>query len=275
MANRRTESELKVFRTVEELRSWRQSLPEGKSVGFVPTMGALHPGHESLLKRARLENEFVVLSIFVNPTQFNQDTDLENYPRAELADLEVARGAGADAVFLPESAAEIYPEGYRYQVAEVEFSKVLEGLHRPGHFEGMLTVVLKLFGLVRPTRAYFGEKDFQQLELIRGMVRAFFLDLEVVGCPTIREEDGLAMSSRNQLLTLEERKVAPKLYEAMTDVADVSEARALLEQNGFRLDYLEDFVVHDGETRRFVAAYLGGTRLIDNISLDAVKGSLS
>lgn len=256
---------MKVFETVAEFIDWRRSLSPATRVGFVPTMGALHAGHRSLLDRARLESDLVVLSVFVNPTQFNQSSDLEKYPRTVSADLEVARAAGVDAVFLPRDQAELYPEGYRYRVGETEFSKVLCGVHRPGHFDGVLTVVLKLFGIVRPTLAYFGEKDYQQLSLIEGMVRAFFLETTIVRCATIREKDGLAMSSRNTRLSSEDRKIAPKLHSVMEEVSDLAEARCALEAEGFRLDYLEDRVAPTGERRRFAAAFLDDVRLIDNI----------
>ncbi|MBS1962709.1 MAG: pantoate--beta-alanine ligase [Bdellovibrionales bacterium] len=256
-----------VLKTVNELIAWRKGLAPGARVGFVPTMGALHSGHASLLERARSENDVVVLSIFVNPTQFNQASDLEKYPRTLKADLETAEAAGVDAVFVPKDSAELYPEGYRYRVIETELSKELCGAHRPGHFDGVLTVVLKLFGLVRARRAYFGEKDFQQLSLIRGMAHAFFLETEVVGCPTVRETDGLAMSSRNLRLSPAEREVAPKLHAAMTSLADLAAARRAIEDAGFRIDYLEDRVQPTGEIRRFVAATLGEIRLIDNIAL--------
>lgn len=255
---------LKVFETVREFSAWRKALPAGIRVGFVPTMGALHAGHASLLARARAENDVVVLSVFVNPTQFNQASDLEKYPRTLESDLALARSGGVDAILLPRDAAELYPDGYRYRMGENAFSKELCGAHRPGHFDGVLTVVLKLFGIVRAARAYFGEKDYQQLSLIQGMARAFFLETEVVACPTVREADGLAMSSRNLRLSPAERRVAPKLHAAMVGSADAARARESLEADGFRVDYIEDRALPNGETRRFAAAFLGDVRLIDN-----------
>ena len=213
---------MKILETVTDFINWRRGVPAGATIGFVPTMGALHAGHGSLLERARSENELVVLSIFVNPTQFNQASDLAKYPRTVEADLDIARQAGVSAVFIPRDASELYPEGYRYRLTETDFSKVLCGEHRPGHFDGVLTIVLKLFGLVRANRAYFGEKDYQQLTLIEGMARAFFLETEVVACPTVREEDGLAMSSRNTRLTEAERKIAPRLHAAMVSISDIA-----------------------------------------------------
>jgi pantoate--beta-alanine ligase len=266
-------NEMQVFETVAGFMAWRKSLVGGATLGFVPTMGALHAGHASLLERARAENAFVVLSIFVNPTQFNQASDLENYPRSLESDLATAREAGVDAVLLPKNPGELYPDGYRYRVSENEFSKELCGAHRPGHFDGALTVVLKLFGLARATRAYFGEKDYQQLSLIREMAGAFFLDTEVVGCPTVRESDGLAMSSRNARLRESDRKIASKLHTAMSEIADLAAARRAVEAEGFRIDYLEDRALPSGETRRFAAAFLGDVRLIDNVSLSGDRTS--
>lgn len=258
---------MKVFETVSELKIWRRSLSENATVGFVPTMGALHDGHRSLMDRARAENDFSVLSIFVNPTQFNQASDLEKYPRTLSADLEIANSALVDAVFIPKDSKELYPDGFRYRVGEMDYSRVLCGEHRPGHFEGVLTVVLKLFEITRPTRAYFGEKDYQQLSLIEGMVKAFFIETEIVHCLTVRESDGLAMSSRNARLSEEDRKVAPRLHAVMTEIENLTDARKALEAEGFRLDYLEDRVTATGERRRFVAAFLDEVRLIDNVAL--------
>jgi pantoate--beta-alanine ligase len=263
---------MKVLRSVSEFQTWRRSVAPTATVGFVPTMGALHQGHASLLGRARAENDIVVLSIFVNPTQFNQASDLEKYPRTELADLEIARANDVDAVLMPDDPKEIYVDGYRYQLVETEFSKVLDGVYRPGHFEGVLTVVLKFFGLARANRAYFGEKDYQQLSLIQGMARAFFLETEVIGCPTVREIDGLAMSSRNLRLSQSERALAPKLHATMVGATDLGEARSKLESAGFRVDYLEDRKVPNGNRRRFAAAFLGEVRLIDNVPLAGDSG---
>ena len=261
---------MRVLRGISELRAWREEaagapvgfVPKPTTVGFVPTMGALHEGHATLLRRARAENERVLLSIFVNPTQFNDPKDLEKYPRTLEADLKVAESCGADAVFFPEYS-ELYPDGYRYKVEETAFSRVLCGAHRPGHFDGVLTVVLKLLNLVAPRRAYFGEKDFQQLELVRGMARAFFLPLEIVAVPTVREPDGLAMSSRNARLSPADRERAAFLPRALRGAASAQAAARELEANGFQVDY-----VVDQEGRRLAAAAIGGVRLIDNIVIE-------
>ncbi|MES2856050.1 MAG: pantoate--beta-alanine ligase [Bdellovibrionota bacterium] len=249
---------IEMIRNLDQWSSLRKSLTG--EIGFVPTMGALHQGHASLLKRARKENDVVVLSIYVNPTQFNDPKDLEKYPSTLEADLEIARQHGVDYVLVP-TYSQIYPDGYRFKIGENTFSNELCGAHRPGHFDGVLTVVMKLFNLVRPGRAYFGEKDFQQLQLIKDMARAFFMDLEVVACPTVRETDGLAMSSRNTNLSDEARKRAPLFHRVLEEEKSVEAARERLEKNGFNVDYVED-----REGRRFGAVKIGGVRLIDNVA---------
>lgn len=232
-----------------------------KTIGFVPTMGALHAGHGSLVEASKRENDITVVSIFVNPTQFNNADDLKNYPRTEEADLRLLEEWGADYVCLPKYE-ELYSDNYRFQVTESEESKILCGAHRPGHFNGVLTVVLKLFNIVKPTRAYFGEKDFQQLRLISEMAQAFHLPLTVVSCPTVREADGLAMSSRNVRLTPAERERAATLPKILRTSQTASAAKAELEKAGFVVDYVEDHW-----NRRLAAAHLGKVRLIDNVEL--------
>lgn len=241
------------------LAAWRaaRAALAGESIGFVPTMGALHDGHRALLARARAENARVVLSIFVNPTQFNDPADLGKYPRTPEADLALAAGLATDVIVpTPE---EMYPDRYRYRVTELECSRELEGAHRPGHFDGVLTVVLKLLNLVQPTRSYFGEKDWQQLALVRGLAEALFVPGEIVACPTVREADGLAMSSRNRRLTPPDRARAaafPRLLRAGTPEA----AEQSLRGAGFEVDY----VAERGGVR-LGAVRLGGVRLIDNV----------
>jgi pantoate--beta-alanine ligase len=249
---------MKVIESIAAWRSARKEFPPG-SVGFVPTMGALHEGHAALLRRAADDCEISVLSIFVNPTQFNDPQDLAKYPRTLDQDLEVARREGVDFMFLPD-APSMYHDGYRYQVTENTLSRELCGVHRPGHFDGVLSVVLKLFQLVKPDRAYFGEKDYQQLELVRGMAGAFFLDLEIVAVATVREADGLAMSSRNARLTPAQRAQAPVFPEILRSSPDAAEAAQRLEAFGFDVDYVED-----RPSRRFGAVKLGDVRLIDNV----------
>ncbi|MEE4281550.1 MAG: pantoate--beta-alanine ligase, partial [Pseudomonadales bacterium] len=185
---------MKVIRDLSQWQSLRKDLtPE---VGFVPTMGALHEGHLSLLRRSVVENAITVLSIYVNPTQFNDPEDLQNYPDTLQQDLAAAQQAGVDYVLMP-NYAELYADGFRYQVTETQFSEKLCGRNRPGHFTGVLTVVMKLLNIVSPQRAYFGKKDYQQYLLVRDMAQVFFMPVDIIGCDTVREIDGLAMSSRN------------------------------------------------------------------------------
>jgi pantoate--beta-alanine ligase len=253
---------MKVVESAAELLAERRARGTG-ATGFVPTMGALHEGHLALVRRAKAENSRAWASIFVNPAQFNDPGDLERYPRTVERDLELLRSAGCDLAFLPR-AEEIYRDGYRYRVTESSLSRELEGAARPGHFDGVLTVVLKLLLLARPDRAYFGEKDFQQLELVEGLVHAFFLDTRIVRCPTVREADGLAMSSRNRLLTPAERARAPALHRVLAESVaggrPAAEAAAALTREGFDVDYVAD---RDG--RRLAAVRLGKVRLIDNV----------
>jgi pantoate--beta-alanine ligase len=252
---------MKVVEGVADLLEHRRSRGTGET-GFVPTLGALHEGHLSLVRRAKAENARAWVSIFVNPAQFNDPGDLERYPRTMEQDLALLRSAGCDLVFVPR-ADEIYRDGYRYRVTENELSLALEGASRPGHFDGVLTVVLKLLLLTRAERAYFGEKDFQQLQLVEGLVHAFFLDTRIVRCPTVREPDGLAMSSRNRLLSPAERAQAPTLYRVLRDSIagrrPPEVAAEALSGEGFDVDYVAD---RDG--RRLAAVRLGRVRLIDN-----------
>lgn len=246
-----------VFKTVAEWRRHRSM--ESSSLGFVPTMGALHEGHLSLVKRAKNENDRTMVSLFVNATQFNDRTDYAAYPRTMEADLELLERAGVDYVFSPEHE-ELYPDGYRYRLNETDLSQTLCGAHRPGHFEGMLTVVMKLLHIVQANRAYFGEKDYQQVQLVRGMAEAFFLPTQIVPCPTVREADGLAMSSRNRRLTPDERSLAVEFPRILREAETPTEASQKLESLGFQVDYVEDLW-----DRRFGAARLGSVRLIDNV----------
>lgn len=250
---------MKIIESIQGMRKVRQIWrADGQSVGFVPTMGALHRGHAKLLETARKECDQVVLSIFVNPKQFNDKKDFEKYPRTLESDLEIASRCGVDVLFLPQEK-ELYLDQYHYRVYENEFSTILCGAHRPGHFEGVLTVVLKLLMITQPQRAYFGEKDFQQFLLIRDMVAAFFLDIQIIGVPTVRETDGLAMSSRNIRLAPEHRRLAPWIYKALKSGKSPEEIRKQLEDVGFKVEYVEELA-----GRKLVAAYLGDVRLIDN-----------
>lgn len=251
-----------LFNTLEGWLNHRKKLQaSGKSIGFVPTMGALHEGHLELIRRARRENDWVVVSIFLNPTQFNDAGDYHAYPGNLEKDSELAGKAGADVIFAP-GKEELYPDDYRYRITETDLSRRFEGAHRPGHFDGVLTVVMKLFNLVRPDRAYFGEKDYQQLRLIEGMVKAFFLAVKIVPVPTVRETDGLAMSSRNALLSKEGRQRAPVFHHSLVEHSAVEEARASLVSQGITVEYIEDY-----QNRRLGAVVIDNVRLIDNVPI--------
>jgi pantoate--beta-alanine ligase len=249
----------KLFSSLQDWSTERAALTQqGRSVGFVPTMGALHAGHRALLERARAENDYVVLSIFVNPTQFDDPSDLQRYPRTLDADLALA-GDLADGVLLP-TPESLYPDEYRFRLTEYNLSARWEGAHRQGHFEGVLTVVLKLLNLVQPKRAYFGEKDWQQLRLITDMVRALLLPVEIVACPTVRDPDGLALSSRNRRLSPGGRAAAAAFPRILRESPDALAARERLAAAGFAVDYVDDF-----EGVRLGAIRLEGIRLIDNV----------
>ncbi len=233
-------------------------------VGFVPTMGALHKGHESLIRRSVAESNITVVSIYVNPTQFDNQKDLAVYPNTLAEDKAILEDLGVDVLLMP-TFEQIYPDGFRYQVSESEFSRELCGAHRDGHFTGVLTVVMKLLNIVRPARAYFGEKDFQQYQLIKDMARTFFLDVEIVPCEIVRESDGLALSSRNLNLDACAREKAPLIHNLISGNSTDDEIARRLEIAGFDVDY-----VQSRYGRRFAAAKVGENpvvRLIDNVPL--------
>jgi pantoate--beta-alanine ligase len=246
-----------------ELKDWmkHRSTTNFKNLGFVPTMGALHSGHLSLVTQAKEANDQIAVSIFVNPTQFNNTDDLQKYPRTIEEDLEMLRIAGADSVLLPNEK-DIYPNGYNYQVHEIEKSKYLCGAFRPGHFDGVLTVVLKLLHITQPSHCYMGEKDYQQLLLVEQMVQDFFIPLKIVACPTVREASGLAMSSRNQRLSTDGKQLAAKIYATIQKKISTLQVKQELIDLGFDVEYVEDLW-----GRRFVAAWLENVRLIDNVKL--------
>lgn len=266
--------------------AWRAA---GEEIGLVPTMGALHAGHESLVQRARRENRRVVASIFVNPLQFGPTEDLDRYPRPIERDLSVLDRLGVDAVFNP-PLDQVYPASFRTHVDPGPWGEVLEGRSRPGHFRGVLTVVLKLFELARPNRAYFGQKDVQQLLLVRQLVRDFCLPVRIVSCPTVRDADGLALSSRNAYLDPGQRAIAPALYRALRSAAaahreglrDPAALERLAVEElagapGLRVDYVALFDEATLERPQEAgpgnvlagAVRLGGIRLIDNVILGA------
>jgi len=267
---------------------------EGNRIGFVPTMGALHQGHLSLIRRSKADADFTVVSIFVNPTQFNSQEDLINYPKNPEADAAFVQAAFADMLFSPEEK-EIYPDvASKSHIPQVDLGnmdQVMEGAHRPGHFKGVIQVVHRLFDIVKPDVAFFGEKDFQQLAIVRAMVKQLNLPVEIVACPTIRERDGLAMSSRNARLTTEQRAEAAVIFKALDDVRDrchdmpltslKARAAQMIEASGhFKVDYVEiadadtlmpvQSMDDAGNIRCFVAATIGGIRLIDNVILQAL-----
>ncbi|EKX57683.1 Pantoate--beta-alanine ligase [Rhodobacter sp. AKP1] len=274
-----------ILRTVAELRArvsdWKAA---GETVGVVPTMGALHEGHLSLARRARASCDRVIVTIFVNPRQFNNPADLEKYPRTEAQDAALLASVGVDAVFAP-GPEEVYPRGFATNVSVSGVSEPLEGAHRPGHFDGVATVVAKLFGMTRADRAFFGEKDWQQLMVVQRLVADLNIPVTIEGCATVREADGLALSSRNRRLSAEGRARAPALVRAMQAAAEamrggrsvpeaLAEARAAVLAAGFEtVDYLElrtaDLLLPmerlQGEGRLLAAATLDGVRLIDNI----------
>lgn len=280
---------MKIVETIAEVRAqvkqWRQ---EGLTVGFVPTMGYLHEGHLSLIERARRENDRVAVSIFVNPTQFGPNEDLASYPRDLKRDAALCEGVGTDLIFHPEPA-EMYPEGFCSYVDMDVLTQELCGLSRPVHFRGVCTVVSKLFHIVQPDRAYFGEKDAQQLAVIKRMVQDLNMDLEVIGCPIVREEDGLAKSSRNTYLSPEERRAALVLSRSIAEGRKLAESgetdaeklvqamRAVIAEEPLaRIDYVKvvDLLTMQQISRLdrpFLAAmavYIGKTRLIDNFMME-------
>jgi pantoate--beta-alanine ligase len=280
---------MKVFSTTDKIKSAiLKARKDGLSIGLVPTMGALHEGHLTLLQRSLDENDISVCSIFVNPIQFNNSKDLEKYPRSLDADLEKLESEGCDMVFTPD-VDEMYPEGEvneKYDFGHLE--RVMEGKYRPGHFNGVATVVKRLFEICTPHRAYFGEKDFQQLMIIRALVEMHDMDVDVVACPIIREKDGLAMSSRNARLSDSERETAPEIYRVLKWIRDESgkhaishvldyARRRLNSLPGMKVEYL--VIVNEvtlipvkswhgaRKMRVFVAVHLGDVRLIDNLGI--------
>lgn len=267
---------MKVIRTVADLRAALDPGPgRAASIGLVPTMGALHDGHLSLIDAARAGSEQVVVSLFVNPAQFGRGEDLEQYPRDEARDIATAEAAGVDLLFAPD-AKQMYPDGFDTWIDPGKVGTYLEGSSRPGHFRGVATICTKLFLLVRPKRAYFGRKDAQQVAVVKQLVRDLELPLEIVACPTVRDADGLALSSRNVFLSPDERQAALALPRALqaglaahrSGNDAVRAAREVLDaEPGLRADYLAEADL-DGPTLA-AAVVVGSTRLIDNVLLDA------
>jgi pantoate--beta-alanine ligase len=279
---------MKCIDGVAALREWRRARPAGERIGFVPTMGALHEGHCSLIRRARAECDLVALSVFVNPLQFGAGEDFDAYPRDLPGDAALAAPAGCDLLWTA-SSADLYPEGFATRIELPRLADRLCGASRPGHFAGVAVVVLKLFHLFRPARAYFGEKDFQQLQIVRRLVRDLDLDLEVIGCPIVREQEGLALSSRNARLSPRAREIAAALSRALRAASErhregerdgaalVLAACRELADPALSLEYIElvdpetlepvDSVDPARGARLLVAARVGGVRLIDNIAI--------
>lgn len=251
---------MKIVKSVKEFQAIRKTL-HAKKIGFVPTMGGLHAGHLSLVNRAKAENEITVVSVYLNPTQFNDKKDLETYPANFEDDCKLLENANVDYLFAP-TYTEMYPDDYKYKVTENSFSKTLCGAKRPGHFDGVLTVVMKLFNIVRPTNAYFGEKDFQQYVLLKGMIEAFFLNINIIPCPIVREKSGLAISSRNRKLSENGLKIAPKFHEILSGKGTAEEKAKELEKAGFKVDY-----VTETNGRLYAAVFLEDVRLIDNVEM--------
>jgi len=282
------------LRSLDELRDWRSQLGAASTVGFIPTMGALHVGHASLLEASVKECSASIASIFVNPLQFNEGADFKRYPRTEDEDCAFLESYGIEAVYLPDHL-DIYPEGYETRVRSGPGGELYEGDHRPGHFEGMLTVVMKLLQRVQPTRAYFGQKDAQQLWLVRRMAIDLDLQVEVCGCETVREADGLAYSSRNAFLSKAQREIAsavPKgvfaaqaqFRSGVREVAQIERAllHELEQHDAIELEYgavIDEATFRPavpGQAARWrlvVAVRIGETRLLDNIDLGEVPGT--
>ncbi|UKK49286.1 pantoate--beta-alanine ligase [Prevotella sp. E9-3] len=279
---------MEIFKKIVELQNALfEARKAGKKIGLVPTMGALHEGHASLVRRSMKENDLTVVSVFVNPTQFNDKNDLKNYPRTLEADCKLLEQCGADFVFAPE-VEEMYPTPDTRSFEYPPVSTVMEGAHRPGHFNGVCQVVSRLFYIVRPDNAYFGEKDWQQIAVIKAMVRHLQLDVQIVECPIVRDDDGLARSSRNTLLAPNERAIAPTIYKVLKESVDYAKKHSLKETHQFVVESInavdgldvEYFSIVDGDTLQDVAdwndspyivgcitVYCGKTpiRLIDHI----------
>jgi len=279
---------VRIAETISELRAdIAQVRAFGKAVGLVPTMGALHAGHLSLIEAANQRDDFVVVSVFVNPTQFGPEEDYQRYPRQLTRDAELAEQVGGDLIFAP-SRAEMYPDDHSTWVDVENLTEGLCGRFRPGHFRGVTTVVTKLLNIVQPDRAYFGEKDYQQLTVIKRLVCDLNMPVEIVGLPTVRETDGLAVSSRNQYLDTQQRAAAPRLYQALQHGAEAARLNAsgtqaeevvrklLADEPMFRVQYVQAVDPETLQPRNeagapmviAVAAYLGDIRLIDNIRIE-------
>ncbi len=248
------------FTTISQWRKHKNT-PEtaGKTIGFVPTMGALHSGHLSLIKKSKTENDLTIVSIFINKPQFNDKSDYVDYPRNIEKDVQLLKTQSTDFLLIPEYK-ELYSDDYQFKITEKSFSKLMEGKHRPGHFDGVLTVVMKLLIGIAPSKSYFGEKDFQQYYLIRDMAKSFLIETKIVVCPTIRNIDGLAESSRNALLSPSALKKASLFFKELSSTKTKDKVFDELKKLGFDVEYIEEF-----GGRRFGAVNIDNVRLIDNI----------
>lgn len=251
---------MNVFTSIQEWQSQRKSNKE-QTIGLVATMGNLHQGHLSLVSQSMKDNDLTLVSVFVNPTQFNNEEDFANYPNTLAEDLTLLQHAGVDYCLVP-TKEQLYPDNYCYQLHETELSQRLEGPGRPGHFNGMLTVVLKLLMLAQADRAYFGEKDYQQYQLIQGMVDAFFIPTRIICCPTIREPSGLALSSRNNRLSASKLEKARLFAQLFHQGPTPEKIKSALRQIGIEVEYVTDY-----QQRRYAAVHIGSVRLIDNYAL--------
>jgi pantoate--beta-alanine ligase len=254
-----------MIKTIKKVSDWKkireEEINNGKYLGFVPTMGALHEGHFSLIRQSKKDNDKTIVSIFVNPTQFNDKKDLKKYPRNLEEDKKKLKKEGVQYLFLPDYET-LYVDNYNFKICEKNISSLLCGVSRKGHFEGVLTVVMKLLLITGAGNAYFGEKDYQQYLLIKNMAEAFFLDTKIIACPTVREKDGLALSSRNVLLSSQERLVAGDFYKELKKDVDVQVIKKNLVKKGFEVEYIKELL-----GRRFGAVKLGKVRLIDNVKI--------
>jgi len=247
-----------IFYDINAWRNKRNTEFKNNTLGFVPTMGNLHLAHVSLITQSQKENDKTIVSIFVNQAQFNNPEDFARYPRTLDTDLEQLERAGVNYCLIPTSDA-IYPDHYQYQIHETTNHQQLEGKHRPGHFTGVFTVVMKLFNIIKPNRAYFGEKDYEQFQYIQRMASAFFTDIDVISCPTLREPSGLAYSSRNSRLSVKGREKAAMFAHLFLLAPSTEAAREALVKAGIEIEYIEEY-----NGRRFAAVLIDGVRLIDN-----------
>lgn len=253
---------MQIIKSISQWQTIRKQLTQ--SLGFVATMGNLHRGHLSLVKQAQKDNALSIVSIYVNPTQFNNPDDFNTYPNTLEQDIALLEQAQVDYCLIPDYE-QLYADDYRFQIHENQLSTLMEGKYRPGHFNGMLTVVMKLLNIIKPSKAYFGEKDYQQYLLIKQMAASFFLNSDIIACPTIRENSNLAYSSRNNRLSAQQKKKAEQFAQLFHQGSNCEEIKINLKKAGINIDYIEDY-----KNRRFAAVNIGEIRLIDNYELHGV-----